>query len=539
MRFVQSDSELCSSESGFQIAGPKNPSGKLDFNAKKPITMRLYHFLFALCLLLTSGFCAAQFDGFALYNGANSYTSYLIDENGNIAHSWSCNVTCNYTVLLKPNGNIIRGGVYTGNQINVPAVGGLVQEIDPSGNVVWEFQYSDANHVSHHDLAIMPNGNVLLLALEKKTSSELIAAGYTKSANFKYPSQIIEVQQNGTGGQIVWQWNIWDHLIQDADSTKANYGVIADHPELLDINVAINGTPMGGDWFHENGIDYNEDLDQIAFSARYLSEIFIIDHSVTTLEAAGHTGGNGGKGGDFLYRWGNPFNYDMTFGLQNIFAAVHDVKWVKEGCPNEGYLQFFNNQGNTGGSSKVDAINPPLTGFNYTFTPNSGYGPVTYDWRHNCLTSATGQSASDRLPNGDVFATVSGQYMYEVDSSNNLVWQYASGPMQAQRYTCDYPGIDSLFNGSKPCTTIVSRAVSQSGDIRIYPNPSTGRFFIAGLENMEGEFSLQIADVFGRELHSFSNVSEFDISDMPPGIYVATILLNGVAGDTRRISLAM
>ena len=84
------------------------------------------------------------FDGYALYNLQNENTTYLIDKNQNIAHSWSCAVACNYTVLLRDNGNIVRGGKYSSNQLNGAAVGGMVQEIDPSGNVVWEYIYSNA-----------------------------------------------------------------------------------------------------------------------------------------------------------------------------------------------------------------------------------------------------------------------------------------------------------------------------------------------------------------------------------------------------------
>src|SRR5207248_2769403 len=46
------------------------------------------------------------------------------------------------------------------------------------------------------------------------------------------------------GGEIVWEWHAWDHLIQEFDPQKANYGVVADHPERVDINFAGAGERM-------------------------------------------------------------------------------------------------------------------------------------------------------------------------------------------------------------------------------------------------------------------------------------------------------
>jgi len=70
-----------------------------------------------------------------------------------------------------------------------------------------------------------------------------------------YPDHIIEVEPTGqSSGNIVWEWHVWDHLIQEYNPAKENYGIVADHPELIDIN-------FGGklaDFNHINSIDYNE-----------------------------------------------------------------------------------------------------------------------------------------------------------------------------------------------------------------------------------------------------------------------------------------
>ena len=470
-------------------------------------------------MLLSSAILDAQFDGYALYNNQNQTTTYLVDADGQIAHTWSCPSTANYSMALRSNGNIVRGAVQAGNQINGAAVGGKVQELNPQGQVVWEFVYSTADYVSHHDLCLMPNGNVLLIAWVRKTLTELQALGYT-GTSAKYPGRIIEVQQNGTAGEIVWQWDLTDRFIQYTDANKPNYMPIAEHPERMNINVVTSGTGGGPggqtDWFHENGIDYNVELDQISYSSRYLSEIFIIDHSTTTEEAAGHTGGNAGQGGDFLFRWGKPANYGIT-GTQRITAAVHDVGWVKADRPNAGWLMFVNNSGGTGNSTVIDGINPERDGYTYPWTPGTVWGPANYEWRHQCLANSSGQSAWDLMPNGNIFVALSDAYMYEVDEAGSVVWQYNASPPKAFRYTCDDAGISALL-GPNPCglATAVEERTEQR--VSIYPNPTNGGVQLAGVD-LSLLSSMVVLDATGREVMRIGASATLDLGGQADGLY--------------------
>lgn len=476
-------------------------------------------------LLLAAPAVRAQFDGFALYNLGGQTTARLINANQQIAYTWNCPTAYSYAMALKPNGNLVRSAVNPGNQINPAAVSGKIQELNPQGQVVWEFVYSTADYVTHHDIALMPNGNVLLIAIVRKTLSELQALGYT-GTTAKYPGRIIEVQQNGSGGQIVWQWEMSDRFIQYVDPAKPGYMPIAAHPERMNINVATSGGGMGPnayDWFHENGIDYDEGLDQIVLTSRFLSEVFVIDHSTTTAEAAGHTGGNGGRGGDFLFRWGKPANYGIT-GTQTIPAAVHDPHFVQGGTM-DGWISFFNNSGNNGNST-IDAINPTRVDYNYPWTAGTVWGPTTYQFRHNCLATASGQSAGELMPNGNVFAAVSDQYLYEVNSSNAVVWQYNAGPQKAFRYTCDHPGIITLLNDPCGITTDVA-AEEGVGAFSVYPNPAQQQVSLVGVD-VTTLRSFAVLDASGRVAKAALPGWTIDVSDLPDGVY--TVLLEHETG---------
>ena len=367
---------------------------------------------------------AYSFAGYTLFTPLAQTLTYLVDNNGNVVHTWESSYCPNLSVYLQDDGSIIRTAQENGM--------GLVEHIDKDGNVIWSWSPTDPNLNLHHDVEPLPNGNILMIAYDIKTDSEAIAAGRNPSLlseNELWLECIIEVEPIGSsGGTIVWEWHVWDHLIQDYDSGASNYGVIADHPELVDLNYVLQSDE---DWLHANGIDYNKDLDQILLSLRSFGEIWIIDHSTTTSEAAGTRGGNAGQGGDLLYRWGNPQVYNAGDSNEQKLFGQHDAEWIESGLPGSGNILIFNNgQGRIGVEySSVDEITPPLDGYRYSLSTGSVWGPTSAIWSYSDSTPtdfyADHISGAQRLLNGNTLVCngTTGEF-FEVTSNNEIVWDY-------------------------------------------------------------------------------------------------------------------
>ena len=367
-------------------------------------------------------------DGQILYSPMYSGTTYLRESTGALNHTWSSSYFPGVMVRWLGDGTILRTirvgiGPWDGG-----GAGGGVQKVEWDGTVVWDFRYNSDGDLSHHDVCSLPNGNVLLIAWETKTRAEAIAAGRNPSyvsGQVFMPDHIIEVQPTGpTSGTIVWEWHVWNHLVQDYDSSKANYGVVGDHPELVNVNYPPE-TQI--DWMHTNSIDYNENFDQIVISVLYFNEIWVIDHSTTTAEAAGHTGGNSGNGGDLLYRWGNPQAYDRGTANNRKLFEQHDATWIDEGCPGEGNILIFNN-GVSRYYSTVDEIVPPINeNGEYYLAPGSTYGPTAPTWIYSPTPSfyVSHLSGATRLASGNTLIC-NGETgkLWEVTPAGTMVWQY-------------------------------------------------------------------------------------------------------------------
>ena len=374
-----------------------------------------------------------SYDGYTLFSPMASTTTYLINNDGDVVHTWVSNYKPRLSVYLLENLNLLRTNFLGNNSVFVAAgASGRVELLSWNGTVIWDFEYSSNQYCTHHDIEMLPNGNIFMIAWEYKSATEGLAAGRDPLvSNIPiWPDHVIEVEPTGdSGGNIVWEWHVWDHLIQDYDPSKDNFGVVSDHPELIDINFA-----GGREFNHINSIDYNEELDQILLSVNKFNEIWVIDHSTTTAEAASHTGGNIGKGGDILYRWGNPRTYDTGNVGDQKFFNNHDAQWIESGCPGEGNFLVFNNGMNRPDVdySSVDEIVPPIDeNGNYIYTPGSAYGPDEQVWIYTSenLTDffSSGISGAQRLPNGNtaICEGNSGTF-FEVTPDGLTVWEYVN-----------------------------------------------------------------------------------------------------------------
>ena len=516
-----------------------------------------------------------SFTGYTLFSPMSYHASYLIDNDGLLINSWDSPYRPAMEAYLLENGHLLRTGKYIGNpEFSLSGgAGGYLQEMAWDGTVVWEFFYSDSLYLPHHDIEPLPNGNVLMIVWEYKTFSEAVAEGRNPdiiSQGKLWVDHLIEVEPDGeSGGNIVWEWHFWDHLIQDYDSTKANYGVVEDHPELLNINFVYR---PNADWNHLNSVDYNAELDQILISAHHQSEIYVIDHSTTTEEAAGHSGGIYGKGGDFLYRWGNPQIYGAGSESDRQLFKQHDASWIETGCPGEGNILIFNNgTGRPGGQySTVEEIEPPIdSAGNYFLASDSSYGPEQPVWTY--IEENPGDfysqnlSGAQRFPNGNTLIMQGPQgTFFEITPQDSIVWYYinpvnTNGPMTqgdpvtantlfwAVRYAPDYPGFDGqdMTPGepielyptevSDPVKTFPESFTLHSN----YPNPfnasTTIEFDLSKTENV----TLSVYDLLGRrvaalidrELQAGAHKITFDASDLPSGVYFYKLR----AGDNLKI----
>lgn len=540
--------------------------------------MRLY--LFLLFGLLSTPIMAQQasvgvlsstdesLEGYTFFSPFSSTKAYMVDNCGNLVNEWDRGTFPGLSAYFLDNGLLFRTykidpiGPFT----SASNAGGL-ELVDWDNTVVWQYEINNDTQLSHHDAVMMPSGNILTLMWELTFRDELVEMGRDSNEiapqNFMWSEKILELEPIGAdSARIVWEWHINDHFIQELDNTKLNFGVVADNPQLYDLNhpsLTSGNSNETRDWFHFNAIDYNPALDQILISIRNSDEVWIIDHSTTTAEAAGHTGGRYGKGGDLLYRWGNASAYQgAPIADQQLFGQ-HGVNWIPEGLDDAGSILIFNNGNDRPGSefTQIQILNPPQTapGF-YTSESDSPFGPLEPNTIYGDLPGETFFSPflsnAFRLPNGNTLINSgSPGRIFEITPDRNIVWEYeipvnrdtpitqGSQPrnnsnFRAYKYSSDYAGFDGidltagppLELNPLPCSLTTSTEeqddTAPKSGVTYLPTQNALQLFPSGHKPK----MLLLTDLQGRRLESHHEVSTMTKlgRQYTTGNYIVTII---------------
>ncbi|MGF1554846.1 aryl-sulfate sulfotransferase [Paucihalobacter sp.] len=490
--------------------------------------------------------------------------SYLINNCGEVINEWTSNYLPGNAVYLLEDGSILRTGRTNSSTISFGGRGGVIEKYNWNGNLTWQFFYDTPQYRQHHDIYPMPNGNVLILAATVMSNAEAILAGRNPanlSQDVLFNEQIIEVEPIGaSNGNIVWEWNIKDHLVQDFDNTKDNFGTVDQNPNKLDINF-LNGTNTNANWLHVNSIQYDDVLDQIVISSRNLSEIWIIDHSTTTAEAASNSGGTYGKGGDLLYRWGNPQAYRQGTESDRVLYGQHTPQRITQGLNNQGKIILFNNgNGRTPLFSEVMIINTPFDspGF-YSQPNNNAFGPTVPDYIYVDTEEITNfyspiLSNAQVLPNGNTLICAGGKgIIFEIDSDETIVWKYIvpvnnetgdiaeqgqstlafqNQTFRATKYAPDFSGFKGkdLTPGDpieqNPNLTPCNNLSINDNDIEsvsIFPNPAIN---IINIKSNSPIDKFVIYDILGNQVMRSNGVETVNVKDLNSGLYFIKLVLN-------------
>ena len=410
------------------------------------------------------------FDGYIFYsthdtNGGRTVgkTTWLLNSLFQPVHRWDSNHHAHEGVgpYLLENGLVVRpfskgNWVYMEN-FYVASFTSL-EIIDWEGNQLWEFDYcTPKRHCMHHDIEPMPNGNILLIVNDFMPHEEAEAIGFKPLNDRAIAFQrIVEIKPNLVDGstQIVWEWDVLDHIVQDLYPDRPNYGTPSEHPGKIDVNYVGKSTKfIPGSVFHFNAVSYNADRDQILVSNFGTNEIFIIDHSTTMAEASTDKGGASGKGGDLIYRWGNPHAYGMAGIESRQLFKQHDAAWIPKGIPSKGDISIFNNGVNREPmyTAYIELTLPELRDSNYRRAANTPYGPAAPSYEFSEFAGdepeiffAPFMSGARRLPNGNIFGVsgiVSG--MFEVTDEGEEVLRTIPGShstfYRAYKFSKDYP----------------------------------------------------------------------------------------------------
>ncbi|MYF70297.1 MAG: hypothetical protein F4181_10200 [Proteobacteria bacterium] len=411
--------------------------------------------------------------GYTMFTPSRGRNTYLIDMNGEVIHTWPIPASWR-DPEIRENARLLDDGMLARSEtVADGSTPGTYQLVDWDGAVVWEYESAREDLSGHHDFRFIHNPKLgqrtLIYSATRETPHEkILALGADPALRESYdtrPDGLVEVDMDGN---IVWEWNISDHVVQDFDPNLPGYGVVSEHPGRLDINF---GPGVSGNWIHMNGWDFNEVLDHVAINNSRMSEFYVVDHGATFVPGDPQRSRElaASDAGDFIYRWGNPCVSDtgecpsMTAeglstsnGHQQLFFS-HDIQWIDGGdfgaldgpVPGAGHFLIFNNGARQPGPTfssviEIDPYDGPMESGIYIPAAVAGYDPMpvgggmsrrTQNVSRQVVWSFHGISpnsfyspyisGAQRLPNGNTLVCSGAHgHIFEVTPEGAVVWEF-------------------------------------------------------------------------------------------------------------------
>ena len=222
--------------------------------------------------------------------GVSTLTTVAVaDLSGNVLWEYSPGLTGvnSDPMKLLPNGHMLIN--FTGQSNTPDGEGGLMQEVDLGGNLIWQMTAAQLNTAlaaatctgcnitivgTHHDFVMLPSGHLIVIASTQQTVSGTVVTG----------DVLIDLGDiDNVGGnnpnhtpQPVWLWNEFD-------------------------NFDINRRPyLYPDWTHTNAVIYSKDDGNLIISSRHQNWLVKIDYN------------NGAGTGDIIWKMGAILPTDTT-----------------------------------------------------------------------------------------------------------------------------------------------------------------------------------------------------------------------------------
>jgi len=442
-------------------------------------------------------------DGYMLIQEVNdrldaqkSSRTFLMDGWGKTVHTWPTpqRVPEGSVSYLMDDGNLLRttckfDWLDMEDQFPIGA-NGTIAILAPDGTVKWEWDHLEFGvEALHHDIEMLPNGNILAICWHVISAETANSLGWAQQGLRQQIvlDKLYEIKPDLRTGEaeIVWEWAMADHVIQNLNPDSPNFGDPAAHPEKININwpqldaIQFNSNQL----VHANSVSYSPKDDVILLSSAIFGELWAIDHSTTKDEVKGATGGRYGRGGDLIWRWGNPQTQGLGGPDEQRLFWQHDAHFQSESVLRRGEIMVFNNGMRRDADGKPDSdqicmgmITGAYSDVIELTLPRDAEGMIQMDkppvinWQFNADGNldiySPFMSNAHRLPNGNtVMVQACDKRIVEVTLDGEIVMDFrVGGPgrmYRVKKYSRDHPGITAL--GLQPRTLLMYPSTRQNG----------------------------------------------------------------------------